>query len=399
VTVHEVLEKIEKIGPQLAAEADAVEAAGRLPDATVALLKECGVVRLLQPADFGGYEADPTVFFEAVMAVARHCGASGWVSGIVGVHPWELAIMDRRAQEEVWGDDPDTWMASTYMPAGFARPVDGGYEFTGHWQFSSGCDVADWVFLGGFIVEGEPPTSMADMAAIVADPSRYLHFLIPMSDVQIIDGSWDVVGLRGTGSKDVTVDRAFVPSYRTLPAVSVTEGTAPGLEHRGPLYRMPWGGIFPNAITAAVIGIAEGALDAALAYQAPRISMASGPVVTSPVTMTSIGDAASEIEASRAAVLRVVGKQWEHVQRGEAVPMELRARARRDQVTASWRATRAVDSLFDHAGGGALRLGTPLQRFWRDAHAGLHHIINVREKTMQSYASVVLGRDPLDAML
>lgn len=396
---HEVLDRINKIGATLAEQADDVEAAGRLPDATAAMLKESGVVRLLQPEEFGGYEAEPTVFFEAVMAIARHCGASGWVSGIVGVHPWELAVCDRRVQEELWGEDPDRWMCSTYMPGGFARPVDGGYEFTGRWQFSSGCDVSDWIILGGIVVDGDPPATGADMAKLLADPSKYLHFMLPKPDFTIVDGTWDVVGLCGTGSKDVTVDGAFVPDYRTVSAMAVVDGSAPGAEDRGPLYRMPWGGIFPNAISAAVIGIAEGALEAALAYQAPRISMASGPIVSSPVTMTAIGEAASEIEASRSQLLRAVEQQYAYALRGEPVPMELRARARRDQVQASWRATRAVDSLFDHAGGGALRRGTPLQRLWRDAHAGLHHIINVREKTLHSYASVALGMSPLEAML
>jgi 3-hydroxy-9,10-secoandrosta-1,3,5(10)-triene-9,17-dione monooxygenase len=396
---HEVLERIQKIGPRLAEQADSVEAAGRLPDETAAMLKESGVVRLLQPASHGGYEAAPTVFFEAVMAIARHCGASGWVSGIIGVHPWQLAMCDPRVRDEVWGEDPDSWMASTYMPGGFARPVDGGFDFTGRWQFSSGCDVSDWVILGGVIVDGDPPEAGGGMAKLLADPSKYVHVIVPRSDVTIIEGTWDVVGLSGTGSKDVAVEGAFVPSYRTMLAADVVGGTAAGLEGCGPLYRMPWGGIFPNAITAAVIGIAEGALEAALAFQGPRISMASGPIVKSPVTMTAIGEAASEIESCRIQLLDVISKQWEYAQRGEPIPLELRARSRRDQVRTSWRATRAVDSLFDHAGGGALRRGTPLQRLWRDAHAGLHHIINVREKVPHSYASVALGHAPVDAML
>jgi alkylation response protein AidB-like acyl-CoA dehydrogenase len=396
---HEVLDRIEKLGPTLAEQADAVEAAGRLGDANAALLKETGVVRLLQPVDRGGYEADPATFFEAVMAIARRCGASGWVSGIIGVHPWELAVCDPRVQEEVWGADPDTWMASTYMPGGFARPVDGGYEFSGRWQFSSGCDVSEWVILGGVIVDGDDAEGAPDMAKLLMDPTKYLHVIVPRADVTIVEGTWDVVGLCGTGSKDVTVQGAFVPEYRTVLAADIVGGSAAVAAERGPLYRMPWGGIFPNAITAAVIGIAEGALEAALEYQGPRISMASGPITRSPVTMTAIGEAASEIGSCRVQLLDVINRQWDHAQRGEPIPLELRARARRDQVRTSWRATRAVDSLFDHAGGGALRKGTPLQRLWRDAHAGLHHIINVREKVPHSYASVALGGPPIDGML
>ncbi|MFJ1912934.1 hypothetical protein ACIOGX_13470 [Streptomyces sp. NPDC088147] len=77
-------------------------------------------MRLLQPRDFGGHAAHPRDFAEAVMAVARVCGSTGWVSGVVGVHPWEMALMDRKLQAEVWGENPDTWIASPYAPQGIA---------------------------------------------------------------------------------------------------------------------------------------------------------------------------------------------------------------------------------------------------------------------------------------
>ena len=396
---HEVLDRVRELGPYLREQADATEQAGRMSDETAKRLKETGVVRLLQPKRHGGYEADPRVFFEAVMEVARHCGASGWVSGIIGVHPWELGICDERAQAEVWGDDPDTWMSSTYMPGGRARRVPGGYELTGRWSFSSGCDVSDWIFLGGIAVDDDGPTS-DDMSVLLADPTRYLHLLLPRADFTIVDGTWDVVGLCGTGSKDVVVEGAFVPDHRTITAMAVVLGDAPGITaDSAPTFRMPWSAIFPNAITAAIIGIAEGALDAAAAYQRPRSSMAAGPILNAPVTMTAIGEAASEIAACRAQLLGNIERHWEHALRGEPSPLELRSETRRDQVQGSWRATRAVDNLFDNAGGGALRKGEPLQRLWRDAHAGLHHVINSREKTFHSAASVAMGSHPLEAIL
>jgi alkylation response protein AidB-like acyl-CoA dehydrogenase len=109
---HEVVRRIEEFGPKLAALADENERLGKLSDETVALLRSTGVVRLLQPVKFGGYNAHPRDFAEAVMAVASHDGAAGWVCGVVGVHPWEVAQMDPRLAPEVWNDDPDTWIAS-----------------------------------------------------------------------------------------------------------------------------------------------------------------------------------------------------------------------------------------------------------------------------------------------
>ena len=120
---HEVRTKIAEAGPALAEKSEAADDLGRLPDETGKRLRDCGVIRLLQPTDFGGYEADPRDFLNAVMDVGNWCPSAGWVSGVVGVHPWELAFNDRRLQEEVWGEDPDTWVASPYAPSGTAMAL------------------------------------------------------------------------------------------------------------------------------------------------------------------------------------------------------------------------------------------------------------------------------------
>ena len=119
---HEVFKRIEEASSELADRSAAADELGRLPDDVAKRLKDTGIVRMLQPAEFGGYEADPRDFLAAVMEVGHSCPSAGWVCGVVGVHPWELALNDERLQEEVWGDDPDTWMASPYAPMGTATP-------------------------------------------------------------------------------------------------------------------------------------------------------------------------------------------------------------------------------------------------------------------------------------
>ena len=158
---------------------------------------------MLQPKTHGGCEAHPREFAETVMRIASLDGAAGWVAGVVGVHPWEMAMADPRVQEEVWGAGPDTWIASPYAPMGILRPVDGGYVFNGRWQFSSGTDHCDWIFLGAML--GDADGTMVDAAACS------YHVILPRSDYEIVEDSWDVVGLRGTGSKDIIVKDAFVP--------------------------------------------------------------------------------------------------------------------------------------------------------------------------------------------
>lgn len=213
---NEVLDRIDERAEELAAEGLVNEKLGRLSDAAAAILRETGAIKMLQPKTHGGLELHPREYGETVMRVASLDGATGWVNGVVGVHPWEVAFADPKVQDEIWGEDPDTWLASPYAPMGIARPVDGGYLFSGRWQFSSGTDHCQWIFLGGFV---------GDDAGTMAMPPRSLHLILPRSDYEIVEDSWDVVGLRGTGSKDVIVKDAFVPSYRTLDYAKVVDGS------------------------------------------------------------------------------------------------------------------------------------------------------------------------------
>lgn len=381
---REVLDRIREIEPYLRDQADRAEELRRLPDETAKKLKDTGVVRLLQPQRWNGYEADPRVFFEAVMMIASNCGASGWVTGVAGVHPWEIAAFDDKAQEEVWGQDTDTWISSSYMPGGKAKPVPGGYELTGRWNFSSGSDHCEWVILG---------VQVLDEAGA---PAHAAHFLLPRSDYAIED-NWHVIGLSGTGSNDIVVDAAFVPDYRTATRDEIHDCTGPGLvRNTAPVFRVPWGSIFPNAIAASVIGIAQGALRVHMDYQRERVTQTMGPVIDNPMAMDAIGRSAGDIELSHDRLLSNVGDLYEHLVRGEAIPLELRVRNRRDQMQMVWRTVEAVDAIFARSGGNALRKGNPIQRFWRDAHAGLNHVVNVPDKAYQSWANVAMGGGSLD---
>ena len=373
---YDALDRVEEMASTLEAHAGAAEDRGQLPDESAKAMRHIGVIRLLQPRAHGGYEADPREFLETVMKISHHCTSAGWVAGIVGVHSWEIALCDPRLQDEIWGKDPDTWVASPYAPNGKVTPVDGGYILNGRWQFSSGTDQCQWIVLGGVQVDPGPKT---------------FHLYLPRSDYEIVDDSWNVVGLKGSGSKDIVVRDAFVPAYRTIDASSTTDGTAAKVAGVSqPLYRMPWSGVFPNGITAAVIGICEGALAEAFAYQRDRASFGMRAVNDSHA-MAAIGEAASEIDASRTHLLHNVGKMFEMVVAGQEVSLEQRAAGRRDQVKAAWRAVAAVDQVFATTGGNALRLERSLQRFWRDAHAGLNHVIHVAPPVYAGYSRIAMG--------
>ena len=226
-------------------------------------------------------------------------------------------------------------------------------------------------------------------------PPQHLHVLLPRSDYEIDHDSWNVVGLRGTGSKDLLVEDAYIPAYRTLSAKSVFDGTAPKAFGRTQtLYNFPFSCIFPLGITSSLIGMAEGALACHINAQRERVTVAGTKIKEDPHVLFAIGEAAAEIAASRAALLETVDRFWDMTEKGQEVSFELRAVGRRTQAAAAWRAVRAVDEIFARSGGGALQLATPMQRFWRDAHAGLVHAIHVPGSIFYASALTQLGGEP-----
>ncbi|MCX2934022.1 acyl-CoA dehydrogenase family protein [Mycobacterium sp. CVI_P3] len=381
-----VLDKTMQLADQLREQAVEAEKIGKLTDQTVKVMKEAGHIRLLQPAKFGGLEVHPREFAETVMALAALDPAAGWINGVVGVHPYQLAYADPRVAEEIWADDVDTWVASPYAPQGIARPVDGGYIFNGRWQFSSGTDHCDWIFLGAIKSDADGNVQM---------PPQMLHMILPRKDYEIVEDSWDVVGLRGTGSKDVIVKDAFVPEYRTMDAFKVMDGTAQreaGMTDT--LYLMPWSTMFPLGISSATIGICEGALAAHLDYQRERVSAAGTAIKDDPYVMYAIGEAAADINAARQEILANVDRIYGIVDSGKEVSFADRAAGRRTQVRAVWRAVSAVDEIFSRSGGNAMRMDKPLQRYWRDAHTGMAHAIHVPGTTYHASALSSFGVEP-----
>jgi 3-hydroxy-9,10-secoandrosta-1,3,5(10)-triene-9,17-dione monooxygenase len=175
---------------------------------------------------------------------------------------------------------------------------------------------------------------------------------------------------------------------------------SPGLElNTSPLYRLPFATMFANAITGAIIGMAEGILAENLEYTKARVSKSWGKAIEDPYTVSALGRAACEVDACRTHLLRNIGEMWDVAQQGEAITVEMRSRARRDQVQGSQRAITAIDEIFDRSGAGTIMLSNPIQRLWRDAHAGRHHTVNSIDRSLHSYGMTVMGFNPTDVMI
>jgi 3-hydroxy-9,10-secoandrosta-1,3,5(10)-triene-9,17-dione monooxygenase len=369
---EDVLDKARALAPVLRERAFAAEQARRIPDETIQDMKDAGLFRILQPALYGGYEMDPQVFMDVSMIIGAACPSSGWVYAVVGVHNWQLALMPKQAQDDVWGTDQDTLISSSYTPRGKVEIVDGGYQLSGRWSFSSGCDHAQWAILGG--------------AATLPDGTvRRLCFLLPRTDY-VIDDVWHVIGLKATGSNDVVVDNAFVPEYRTHPF------TSGSVTSTAPSYLLPFGNVFTFGITAPLIGAAQGALEEHITWTADRLRITRGSrVAEEPFSQARVAEAAHEIDAARLQMTRDLDEMMELARDGKEIPIDLRARARLDQVRATQLAAAAVDRVFTNSGGRVLHEQNPIQRAWRDIHAGSLHNSNVPEPILMAYGAHRFG--------
>lgn len=385
-----VLAAVGDLLPTLSKRAHVTEAARRIPAESLAELTATGFFGLLRPARQDGHQAHPIHFYTAVADLASACGSTGWVAAVLGVSQWNLALFDSRAQDDVWSAGPDTPICSSYAMTGIAVPVEGGYRLSGSWGFASGCDHARWALLGArVIVDGEPVDTGT--------------FLVPADDYTVTD-VWQAVGLRGTGSNDIVVDDVFVPTHRMLGTDAVTACRTPGQQiNDGALYRIPFGCLHTSAITAAVVGMARGGYRAHLEQQHDRIRAAlpgdarkdtgyTGDAFRDdPATLERIAFAATEIDAAWRQLTHNIDELYRLAVAERPIGPRERLRLRRDQVRGTERAVAAIDRLFENSGGRALRPESPVQRFWRDVHAGRAHAANDPERVYRMFAASELA--------
>ncbi|MFQ6397402.1 3-hydroxy-9,10-secoandrosta-1,3,5(10)-triene-9,17-dione monooxygenase oxygenase subunit [Nocardia sp. KC 131] len=373
---RKTLDRIRDLVPDIRQRAEDAERERRIPEQTIRELSETGLFRMLQPRGFGGAESSPVEFFEIVRVIAAACPSTGWVASVFGTHAWQLALFPPEAQHDIWNDNPDALIATSYLPSGALTPVDGGFEISGRWGFSSGCDHADWVMLGALAPD------------VDGAPGVHLTLLVPRGDY-VIDDVWHAVGLAGTGSHDLVIDKAFVPAHRVHDAERHNADTV--VSDIPALYRLPFTSILPGGVAAPVIGAAQGAYAAFVERMSDRIVDPGVPV--------QLARAASEIDAAILQIDHNLSEELRYAEAGEDIPLELRLRARRDQVLATERAVEAVELLFRIAGGRAARTPQVLERHWRDVHTGSMHLANAAERALANFGRGELGMDVADGIL
>jgi len=387
---EELLQRAAALLPILRERAPKAEKLRRLPDETEKDFHEAGLFRMVQPARVGGAELDYGILVDMGAVIGQACGSSAWNLINLGCHHWMLGMFPPQVQDDVWDENPDALIASSFIfPAGRAKRTEGGYLVSGRWPFSSGVDNSSWNMLGG-MVQGDAPEA----------PREPRLFMLRNEQYEIID-TWHAAGLRGTGSKDVATEEVFVPEHRTLAAADIRGGPTPGSQvNPGPLFRLPLFAVFPYVLSGAGLGVAQGAWHGFVDSLRSRVSSYTGAKISDfQAVQIHIAEAKSCIDTAEL-IMREDCAEAMRIAEAEEVPdMETKARFRHNGAFSVSLCTKAVDSIFRLAGGSGLYKKNPLQRAFRDAHAIAAHIAFNTDAAGTTYGRMALGLPPDNPIL
>lgn len=368
--------------PQLRERSARTEELRHLPPETERDLHEAGLFRILQPKRVGGAELDYVALIDCADLLGQADASVAWNLANLASHHWMLSMFEPKAQDLVWGKDPDTLIASSFIfPAGRASKVDGGYRLHGSWPFSSGVASCEWNMLASIVSSDDE-----------ADGIEYRIFLLPKSDYRILD-TWNVAGLRGTGSCDVEVRDAFVPHHMTVAVGELAGGRTPGSRlNPNPLYALPVFSLFPYVLSGVALGNAQACLDDYVEVVRHRISTYNRAKLSDfQSTQIKIAEASAKIDAARLIMRSACIDAMEDARRGRAPGMAVKTRYRRDGAFSVNQCTDAVSMLFAASGARGLFTTGVLQRQFRDAHAINSHLAFNFDAAGTNYGRVALG--------
>lgn len=384
---EEALRRAAALTPLLRERSRATNEMRRVSPETMAPLVESGLTRFLQPARYGGLEGDLETFARVVFQLARGDGSAGWVYSVLAIHSWLVGMFPDQAQQDVWGKNPDALVASSFLPGGTCEPVAGGYRVTGKWGFSSGCENSEWVIIIVFLgmKDGKPP--LPDLRML----------LVPLAECTI-DDDWQVLGLRGTGSKSVVIRDLFVPEHRAIDFYAAREGKGPGRAvNPGPLFSIPAFAIFPTCLASPAVGIGWGAVDRfeehakASAAKSTRQSLASYPTIH-----MRFAEASAMVDAAELLLRRDLRDVMDTAIAGKELTTAQRIRCRRDHGYATLIAGQAVEKLFRACGATGIFDSFEMQTSYRDANATMAHLGTNWDIAGSAFGSTALGGPPTE---
>jgi alkylation response protein AidB-like acyl-CoA dehydrogenase len=367
---------------------DEIEREQRFPRALVEKMREAGLYRMVIPRSLGGYQADALTYLRAVELMAEGCGSVGWNLANNGIVQLVSLGLPDEGVHEIYAQGPSTPGAGTAVQGGGeAVPVEGGYRVTGRWSFGSGSPEASWM-LGSFQIldNGQPRLSLEGKPL-------YWRGFFSRAEVEIVPGSWNVTGLRGTGSFDWTVHDVFLPERRTMVHAGVP------LDNQwdrwpGVTYSLPtqcWIGPHHSAV---ITGIARAGIDALIELAGGKTPRGrTGLLCDNPQVQDAVGRADAILNAGRAYRSAMITELWNAVAAGKGTTLEQRARCRLASTYAADSARQAMDLVYRHGGSTSFKRDSRLAECWRDLHT-VGQTVTLAPEWYPIGGRVYLGIDP-----
>lgn len=374
----EMVSRAKALIPVLRERAEEVEKNRMVSEQTICDFQEAGFFKILQPKRWGGYEMSPNVLNKVLMELGRGCPSSAWNVMVLGVHPFEVGLLDSQCGDELWAEDPTALVSSSYAPFGKVTLVEGGYQLDGEWLTSSGCDhAAGGAFLGGRVQEN------GEMV--------FRSFWVPAKHIEIVD-DWYVVGLAGTGSKRLVVKEVFVPTYRSHVIGDYGVSTH---GHLNDLYKMPFFYVFYAAVSSVIVGMAQGMVDMYIEHMMPRknLNQAVGAATNDPFIKQRLGAATAKILGASSRVLSNTEEAWSYASRGELVPLSVRIKHFATNQFTGGECFEAAHMLFKKTATRGVWLSSPMQRQMRDILVAANHITQNEDNIGELFGGQLLGAD------
>lgn len=373
----EIMHRAAAISPTLAGHARECDAARKLTAESMAAMVDAGMFRIPQPRRVRGYELSLRTLADAVTCLSEACPSSGWVLMVMGAHHWCLGSFLEAAQDEIFGDGRDGLVAGTLSSQGTASVVDGGFRVEGRWQFCSGVDHAHWVILG-----------CAD--AVTRRPS--VHVVVPRTDLEV-DDTWYVMGLQGTGSKDVVADNIFVPEHRAIDTRILFRGSSPhASNHLTNLYRLSAEAMLSVSVSTAVLGSAKFALRQFIERtKERRVVLTGARKAEHGPTQVRLAEAAAEIHSADLLIHDTLGEFDSLMATGGTFDNDHRVRAKWQAAYAAELCRRAVARMFSGSGAHAVYAPSALQAAFRNVNVGAQHASIDFDNSAELYARARLG--------
>lgn len=364
----------------LRSQATEIENQKRLPAHVIERLHAVGLFKLTLPETHGGLGLTPDKAWKVIFDVARGSASAAWLISLCAANVVMLTRLSDRARSELFDGNRVVVSALTgAVPRNLvASPAEGGITLSGAWGYASGIDAANWV---GVLVP-------------LGNPARTFFALIPKSSFAIDHDSWNVLGMRGTGSKDVVLPATFIPDHRLTDwALLQQGGKHPDCTSSERLDTYPINALFAASILAPSLGVAHAIVDEFEAFMIRRLHNAD-PGHRDPHAMSYLAQARAAVTLACRALITEAEAPLATMG-DEAPTLRMKAEMRVRIVMIARSAMEACQQLFSAAGGQILPTGAPFERLLRDFHAMYSHVLLQPEPISENCGRLQLGLEPL----